>query len=730
MSEDSKGYQFGTFKGVFTPSILTILGVLMYLRLGWVLGNAGLGWTLVIVVLASCITFVTGLSLATLATNMKIGGGGAYYIISRSLGIEAGSAIGLPLYLAQALAVSFYIAGFSESVVEIFTYLDPRVVGVVTLTLLLCLVTLSADLALKSQFLIMLVILISLVSFFMGDTPEPLSTADTTDPLPPKLGFWVVFAVFFPAVTGIEAGIAMSGDLKNPAKSLPLGTMIAILTGLAVYISIPLFLHFKEVSEYVLLTDPLVMGRVAKWGNAIIVGVWAASLSSAMGALLGAPRTLQALAQDRVIPRFIGKGVGKGNNPILATCISFSLALAGILLGDIDLIAPVLSMFFLTSYGILNLSAGLEELVSPPSWRPTFRVPAYISLVGFFLCFGVMFMINAGSTFIAAAISLSIYMVMKRRQMRSRWGDVRLGVLMMAAHEILHRLAGQVISERTWKPNLLVLSGAPTSRWYLIKIADAVAQGSGFVTVASILPVNACNTDRSRSLAKTVREHLKKNEVRAFVRIYPADDVLEGVRSLVRTYGFGPLIPNTVLLGETEKVENYRDFARVIHEIHACRKNLIIVRESKKECVIDPGSRLDIWWAGKSSNLAFMFTVAYLMERSEKWIIGRMCLKMITDSDENRPNLLVRIQEFLQTGRLKAEVEIIATQGREPFDIIRESSADAGMVFLGLRNPLPEEDYITYSQYYHELLLKTTDLPLTALMMANEDVEFERILGT
>ena len=190
----NQGYQFGTFKGVFTPSILTILGVVMYLRLGWVLGNAGLTGTLFIITLSSCITFLTGLSLASLATNMQVKGGGAYYIISRSLGIEAGAAIGFPLYMAQALGISFYIAGFAESVVQVFPILSPTTVGVSTLLALTALAYYSAALALKSQLIIMLAILASLVSFFSDGGTIPEIPAGTY--IPERESFWTVFAVF------------------------------------------------------------------------------------------------------------------------------------------------------------------------------------------------------------------------------------------------------------------------------------------------------------------------------------------------------------------------------------------------------------------------------------------------------------------------------------------------------------------------------------------------------
>lgn len=386
------GYQFGTFQGVFTPSILTILGVIMFLRFGWVLGNVGLPLTLLIVTMATSITFLTGLSLSATATNMKVGGGGAYYLISRSLGLEVGAAIGVPLFFAQALGIAFYISGFAESIVDVvdvtpliehlpFAITPIRFISVVTLLVLTVIATVSADLALKTQLLILAMIAASLVSFFAGGTPsETFIDADTL--IPARLGFWAVFAVFFPAVTGIEAGIAMSGDLKNPAKSLPRGTIAAVVTGYVVYMTIPVFLSWVIRDERVLLLRPLIMADIARWGRLILLGVWAATLSSALGALLGAPRTLQALSRDKVLPRFIGRGFGKNNDPRTATACSFLVALVAILLGDLNLIAPILTMFFLTSYGLINLSAGLEGLIESPTWRPQFRFPWWGSLLG------------------------------------------------------------------------------------------------------------------------------------------------------------------------------------------------------------------------------------------------------------------------------------------------------------------------------------------------------------
>ncbi|MCL4179355.1 MAG: Na-K-Cl cotransporter [Verrucomicrobia bacterium] len=735
------GYQFGTFQGVFLPSVLTILGVIMYLRLGWVLGNVGLTETLIIVCLATAITFVTGLSLAALATNMNVGGGGVYFIISRSLGLEPGAAIGLPLYLAQALGIAFYVSGFAESVVAVVPELDPKLVGVVTLVTMALLAAVSADLALKSQIVILLLIVASLASFFAGN-PSGTAPGVVPETVPVPLGFWVVFAVFFPAVTGIESGIAMSGDLKRPARALPIGTIAAVLTGLCVYLAIPIFLHRTISDTNVLRTDPLVMQRVARWGELVLAGIWAASLSSAMGSLLGAPRTLQALARDRVVPAVLGRGYGRGNDPRIASVVSFGLALAGILLGDLNLIAPLLSMFFLTSYGILNLSAGLEQLIANPSWRPTFRVPTVISLGGFALCLVVMLMVSPGATLVASLVSGAIYSVMKRRSLRARWGDMRLGLLMFGARQILHRVANRKPDARTWCPNLLVFSGAPTTRWYLIELAQAISRDRNFVTLASIIPEAHWTPERAENLRVSMRDYLRQREVHAFVRIVPGDDPLSGAQDLIRAYGFGPLVPNTVLLGETEQAANILEFARLVRLVAQTHRNLLILREAAlpegtattadgiPEADIappEPAKRIDVWWRGRSRNLGFMLALVFLLRQNDRWRHTELVLKRIVESADEEPGVTQEMLSFVQGARIRARTEVLLQEDRSPFQVIRQSSADADFVVLGIRRPEAEETLESYGAYYQWLLRETEPLSATLLTMATEELDFQRI---
>ena len=444
--------KFGTFQGVFTPSALTIFGVIMYLRLGWMVGNVGLAATLLIVVLASAITFLTALSIAATATNMKVAGGGAYYMISRSLGLEAGGAVGIPLYFAQALGISFYLSGFAEAVLNIYDVWPAPTVALVALGLLFGLAFKSADIALKSQLLILGLIIISLFSFFLGDSPDPATLESLrVDSL--EVGFWTAFAVFFPAVTGIEAGISMSGDLKKPGKSLPLGTIAAVLCGLVIYIAIPIFLA-ATVADSEALKSSKIMQKIATHESLILVGVWGATLSSAMGALLGAPRTLQALARDGVLSkylRFLGRGFGTDDAPRIATVATLVVASAGILLGDLNAIAPVLAMFFLTSYGVLNFSAGIEGMIGNPAWRPRFKTPWWLSLAGSGGCFVAMFMIDPGSTFIALLVSATVYYLMKRKNIQREFGDLRHGMLLFLAHYSIFKLSELPPNLKSWR---------------------------------------------------------------------------------------------------------------------------------------------------------------------------------------------------------------------------------------------------------------------------------------
>lgn len=725
--------KFGTFKGVFTPSILTILGVIMYLRMGWVVGSVGIFGTIVIVTLSTAITFFTALSISSSATNMNVGGGGAYFIISRSLGLEAGAAIGIPLFLAQALGISFYISGFSESILSFFPGIPMWQISLFSLVILTLLAYASADLALKAQFLVMTIIIISLVCFFIGGFSDEkiVQVADTFTG--EKATFWQVFAVFFPAVTGIEAGLAMSGELKSSARSLPRGTLAAVVIGYIMYIAIPIIL-FSKASRDTLLADPMIMTKISVYGFIIYIGIWGATLSSALGALLGAPRTLQALAKDKVVPKILGKTYGEQDSPRIATIFTFLVALVGVILGDLNAIAPIISMFFLTSYGMLNITCLFEDIIANPSWRPKFKVKWYFSFLGAFGCFATMFMIDAGATFIAIFLILVVYYLMQRRNFRAQWGDMRRGILMFLARYSIYSLSETKPDAKSWRPNFLVLSGAPTSRWYLVELAHSISHGKGFITVCSIISRSNQDFDHERisALEDSIREYCKKRSVPALVEVIQADSVEDGIGSVVKSYGIGTLTPNTVILGETEKKDNYLSFATRLKFINKEGKNTVIIREgdnvpdeAKKK---KKKKRIDVWWGGERQNAGLMLALSYMLQRSDEWSGAELNLITIVKSEAEKISAEKSLSRFSAEGRLELRIEILIVEewGKNLSSTIQEYSKDCSIVFIGMKPPESETDE-EYAAYYKKVIQFTDTLPLTAIVTAAHEIQFTSI---
>ncbi|MBT9314203.1 APC family permease [Leptothoe spongobia] len=715
----------GTFGGVFTPSILTILGVIMYLRFGWVVGQMGLVKTLLIVTISTAITFITGLSISAIATDQVVRAGGAYYMISRSLGLETGGAVGIPLYFAQAFSVALYTIGFAESVANAFPNL-PITVTVMALGTTITITALalkSADIAIKAQYVIMAAIILSLLSLAFGSHAPP-----TELPLPEdagKVSFWAVLAVFFPAVTGIMSGVNMSGDLKDPKKAIPMGTLAAVGVGYAIYMIIPILL-INRADNASLLADPLIMRKMAFWGGAILLGVWGATLSSALGSILGAPRVLQALARDNILPkrlRWLGNGHGPADEPRLGTLFTLGVVLAVVCIGDLDAIAPVLTMFFLTTYMVLNVAAGIEGFLQSPSFRPTFRIPWYISLLGALGCIAIMFLINPAATVAAALIVLIIYLWLERREIRTTWGDVRQGIWLSLVRAGLNNIADSA-DPKNWRPHLLVLSGAPTKRWHLIELATDFTHNRGLITVASILPTGARNLKQQEQMRSTIRDYLEKRGIQAFVKLIEANDTSTGARQLIDTYGIGPLRPNTVLLGDTETDDHEarERYCQIISKCHQAKRNIIILRNPPNQMPQFP-QRIDVWWGGLQSNGGLMLILAYLLRTGMRWRSTDIYIKLVVSNQAAAQAAQTNLNKLLETLSIGAQSNIIVAEDR-PFDtILRKSSATADLILMGLATP--DEGF---ADYYTSLQQKTIGLPPTIFVLAAEDLAFSELL--
>ena len=715
----------GTFGGVFTPSILTILGVIMYLRFGWVVGNVGAGGALLIVTLSTAITFLTGLSVAAIATDQRVRTGGAYYMISRSLGIETGGAVGIPLYLAQGLSVALYTVGFAESVVGTFPHLDQRWVGVATTVGVAALALTSARVAIRTQYVIMGAIALSLISLLLGHPLEPGEMEAVAAPTEATAPFWTVFAVFFPAVTGIMAGVNMSGSLEHPSRSIPLGTFAAIGTGYVIYMVLPLLLATRADAN-ALLQDPLIMRRISLWGDAILLGVWGATLSSAVGSILGAPRVLQALARDGVLPRplqWLGRGSGLDDTPRAGTLLTLGMALVAVWFGNLNIIAPILTMFFLTTYGALNVAAGVERLLGSPSFRPAFKVHWFFSLAGAVGCIVVMLVINAFATVVAATLVIGVFVLLERSGLQATWGDVRRGVLMAITRQGVLRLP-ETSDPRNWRPHFLVLSGAPTRRWHLIELANSWSHNRGLVTVATVLPHQSVAATRRIAMERNIREYMARRGVQALVRVVGAPDPFTGSERLVEAYGLGSLVPNTVLLGDSENEEHRARYCRMVRHFWASRRNVVIVRDGEGRG-FGERKRIDVWWGGLQGNGALLMILGYLLRTSLPWRSADVHIKMVVPDEDAALEARSNLSGVVERTRTGAIPEILVSQGQPFGKILRESSREADIVFVGMAAPESEEGFV---QYYNDLRHRTEGLPPTVYVLAAEEVAFHEVL--
>lgn len=713
----------GTFGGVFVPSLLTILGVIMYLRFGWVVGNVGLIGTLIIVTLSTSITFLTSLSIAAIATDQVVKGGGAYYMISRSLGIETGGAVGIPLFIAQALSVALYVIGFAESMVEVFPFLSLKLVGIIVTVLITLLALFSTKATIRSQYFILGAIFLSLVSLVLGKPLENTEIEIWGASESQSESFWVVFAVFFPAVTGIMSGVNLSGDLKDSSRSIPKGTFMAVGAGYIVYMILPVILA-SRAEAVTLLQEPLIMRRISWWGDAILLGVWGATLSSAVGSILGAPRILQALAKDNVLPRYfkwLGKGSGTDNTPRAGTIVTMLIAIAAVYLGNLDIIAPVLTMFFLTTYGVLNIAAGLENVLDSPSFRPKFKVHWIFSLLGAAGCLAVMFLINAPATIVAAIFVSVVFVWLKRRGIQTAWGDVRRGVWMAVARSALLRV-DKTVDPKNWRPNILILSGAPTKRWHLVTLGDDFTQGQALMTISTVIKAPDVAYERLQKMEDNIREFLQQRRVQALVKVVSAEDPFVGSKRLVNMYGMGGLVPNTIMLGDTQELPNHKPYCDMISHFYHSQRNVIIVR-AEDGVGFGNRKRIDVWWGGLNRNGGLMMLLAYLLTNSINWQNADITVKMVVTDQNAAQKAQQNLNTIIKNMRVNFKQQVIIGGGRSFWNILHQESAGADLLMMGLAEP--KEDFL---DYYEKLNDKTSDLPATVYVLAAQQIAFKDVL--
>jgi amino acid transporter len=709
---------------VFTPSLLTILGVILFLRTGWVVGNAGLGGAIAIVLVAHGITVATALSVSAVATNMRVGAGGAYYIISRSLGVEVGAAIGIPLFLAQALSATLYAFGLAESLKHVWPDVPQFPVAAATILVITLIAARGAGLALRLQLPIMVAIVGALAVFFVRVVGESSSVVDVGG-APAGEGFWTVFAVFFPAVTGILAGISLSGDLARPDRAIPRGTLAAVLVGLVVYVAVVIGLAVGA-SRQELLADNLIWFSIAG-GAAFLIfpGLWGAIFSSAMGSILGAPRTLGAMVNDRVLPRWMGASLGKVRGPGVPLLLSLVVSLGAVMLGDLDAVAPVLTMFFLTTYGMINLVAGVEALAADPSFRPTMRVHWSVSLAGAFGCFWIMYLINPIALFAALVIEIGIYLLMRRRALAAPWGDLRRGAIMSLIRSSTLQLRRLPEDPRNWRPNMLLFAGDIRRRPDLVRFGSWLVQDRGILTVCD-LRVGTLDDDAAEIPVRTddLNSELARLGIPAFGEIDVVADFESGAIAVAQANGIAGIESNTVMFGWSDKPERQVSHLRIIEQLALLGKSAVICRTGSGER--RPQNRqIHVWWGGLQQNGDMLALFAHLLSLNPAWRDSTIQIKSIVTSEMMAERNTLLLNGMIESARIRARVDVLLKPPeRTVSSIITEHSADADVVLMGLRANEPGEE----AEYVERLTRLMSGLP-TVILVRNAGIFRGRLLG-
>ncbi len=696
-SEDGvKGKKFGMMSGVFIPTLLTILGVIMFLRLGWVVGSVGLVGSWAIIGLAFLITGATALSMSSIITNMKIGPGGVYSIISRSLGLEAGGSIGVPLYISLALSMVMYIFGFREGLRFIFPKYSALLIDFLVFGILFIVVLLSTKMAFKIQYVILAIVVASIIAVFLGGRTQEVSYEFTTAGR--NGSFWVVFAVFFPAATGIMAGANMSGELKEPKKAIPIGTLAAIGVSMIIYMALAYWLA-GSASPDELMTNFMVMIERSYYGPLVLAGLLAATFSQALNSIVGATRILQAMGEHNILPggNWFSKkaATGEPRNAILMTGV---IVVLGLFLRDLDTVAPVITMFFLLTYAIINVIILLEHQLELVSFRPLLKIPIIVPLVGTFGCFLAMFIINPAFSFVAVVVVGLFYYALIHRHLESKssYGDVRSS-LFVALAEWAAKKSNNLpkAQQRAWVPNILVPTKNPSEIRGVSSFLRDIAYPRGSVSMVGV-GMDKRNV-RIENQFKDLSKTFKKNGIYSDWTIIEGKDFKTGAESSMQTLKRSLFSPNIAFLRMPDIINREKNIEVVMKSATENRLGIILFADHPT-AGLGQEKRINIWlpkrcqgWSPpeKPPNCNLALLIAYKLKvnwhaelnilvptededvvESEKKNIERLieAARIPVDNVEVKP---LSVEEWIGQAP-QADLNIFSLPPKPDFDLIRE----------------------------------------------------------
>jgi len=703
--------RFGTSPVYFT-AISTILGAILFLRFGFAVGTLGFWGVLFLIILGHSLTIPTAFAISELATNKRVEGGGEYFIISRSFGLNIGATIGIALYLSQAISVAFYIIAFTEAFEFVFNFflnnlninLPRQVISIPSIVALgYIILKRGANLGVKMLYFVVGILFLSLLLFFLGKT-EYQATMGNHIPagdIRNMKDFFMVFAIAFPAFTGMTAGVGLSGDLRNPAKSIPRGTIFATFTGLLVYIAVIYKLTISASAEE-MTANQLIMSKIAIFGVVIIpLGLAASTLSSALGSIMVAPRTLQALAMDNSFPskklnKWLSLGRKTDNEPANATLVTIIIAFVFVLLGSVNAVAEIISMFFLVTYGSLCLISFLNHFGSSPSYRPSFRSRWFMSLAGFLIAVWVMFKINAPYALVSLILMSIIYYYIK---LYHRERDGLESLFANALFQINRNIqvylqkSGSKKKTKEWRPSVICISKDSFLRARAFQLLNWISYRYGFGTYLHRIDgyySRATSQKASEELSRLIDLYDTTNN-HVYVDTLISPSYTSALAQAIQVPGISGMENNMVIFEyDKENPQNLGEIIENIGLIKAGNFDICILASSRKDIIYKNG--IHIWIDYQyPENSSLLILMSFIISGHPDWRKSNISV-FETCKPEQYEETKLKLTELVRDGRLpitEKNIEIITVEPAVTLkNLINTKSSQAALTLIGFDNQI------------------------------------------
>lgn len=718
--------KFGTAP-VFFTAISTILGAILFLRFGYATGTLGFWGVILIIFLGHLVTIPTALAISEIATNKRVEGGGEYFIISRSFGLNIGATIGLALFLSQAISVAFYVIAFTEAFEFLFKlihnkfgFILPRQAISIPVMAILSWIILKkgAGMGVKALYVVIAILIIALCLFFLGNTGHSetgtfsFATAQFRNPGQ----FFIVFAIIFPAFTGMTAGVGLSGELRKPSKSIPLGTTLATITGMIIYTMVVWKLA-KSAPAGELLEHQLIMSKIALAGWLVIpLGLAASTISSALGSVMVAPRTLQALARDQAFPspalnKWLGKSTKKDDEPYNATLVTSVIALAFVAAGNVNAVASVITMFFMVTYGALCLISFLNHFGSSPSYRPSFRSRWYVSLTGFVVSVWVMFKINTPFALLALGFITAIYLYIDHyHKDRKGFASIFANALFQLNKnlQVLIQKKQTKKEKREWRPSAICISKDSFKRDKAFRLLNWISYKYGFGTYLHhiIGYYSKSTTGQARDELKRLLDHVDTIENHVYIDTLISPSNTSAIAQAIQIPGIAGMENNMVIFEyDKDQPSNLEEIIDNFGLVNSGNFDICILGSSNREIPYKRG--IHIWINSfDTENANLMILLGFIMLGHPDWKQGRIKIFNICHAGEYEKNNQAMIN-LVQTGRLpisEKSIRLLVKDENTPAkSIINEYSANAGLTMIGIREELVKREKEKLFEGYDQL---------------------------